>query len=125
MHSYGYVVVVLVHITYHLRHTSTFRVGAFDGNDNFDYSGALARALDANIAVTFYFGKVDTACNYVGGLKMADTIPWTGEAEFTNAEMAPLMIAGVEAGQIKSYKGLSFLQVHVFPVFCLLTYDLY
>ena len=37
-------------------------MGSFDANDSFDYSGALGRALDANILVTFYYGKTDTVC---------------------------------------------------------------
>ena len=35
-------------------------MGNFDAHDEFDYSGALGRALDADIAVTFYYGKTDT-----------------------------------------------------------------
>ena len=54
-------------------------VAPFDTNDQFDYSGALANTLEAGVPVTFYFGKQDTACNYVGGLAMADTIPWKGK----------------------------------------------
>jgi hypothetical protein len=47
-------------------------MGNFDGHDDFDYSGALGRALEADISVTFYYGKTDTACNYVGGYAMAN-----------------------------------------------------
>jgi hypothetical protein len=33
-------------------------MGAFDSRDDFDYSGAVARTLEAGVPVTFYFGKV-------------------------------------------------------------------
>ena len=39
-------------------------MGNFDANDSFDYSGALGRALDADIPVTFYYGKTDTVSMY-------------------------------------------------------------
>jgi hypothetical protein len=42
-------------------------IPGFDQGDDFDYSGAVARALNSDIPVTFYYGKTDTACNYVGG----------------------------------------------------------
>ena len=42
-------------------------IPGFDLQDSFDYSGALGEALDAGIAVTFYYGKTDTVCNFVGG----------------------------------------------------------
>ena len=86
-------------------------MGAFDAQDSFDYSGALARTLEAGVPVTFYFGKTDTACNYVGGLTMAETISWAGRDAFAAMELQPLEIFGVEAGQQKSYDGLTFIQV--------------
>lgn len=32
-------------------------MGAYDVNDKFDYSGALARTLEAGIPVTLFYGK--------------------------------------------------------------------
>ncbi len=86
-------------------------MGAFDSNDKFDYSGALARTLEAGVPVTLYYGKTDTACNYVGGMEMANTIQWSGKAAFNAAALTALEISGVEAGQVKSSGGLTFLQV--------------
>jgi hypothetical protein len=54
-------------------------MGAFDSNDKFDYSGALGRTLEAGVPVTLFYGKTDTACNYVGGYAMAESISWSGE----------------------------------------------
>jgi carboxypeptidase C (cathepsin A) len=84
-------------------------MGAFDSHDNFDYSGALGRTLDAGVPVTMYFGKQDTACNYVGGLAVANTLPWANTAAWANLPMGVVDIAGVEAGQGKSLNGLTFL----------------
>eukprot|EP00602_Paraphysomonas_sp_CaronLab_P003485 CAMPEP_0185024182 /NCGR_PEP_ID=MMETSP1103-20130426/7145_1 /TAXON_ID=36769 /ORGANISM="Paraphysomonas bandaiensis, Strain Caron Lab Isolate" /LENGTH=392 /DNA_ID=CAMNT_0027557079 /DNA_START=270 /DNA_END=1448 /DNA_ORIENTATION=+ len=92
----------------------------FDANDPFDYSGALGRTLDAGVPVTLYYGKTDTACNYKGGYAMANSISWQGQEEFAAAGLGPMDIAGVEAGQAKSYKGLTWIQVesagHMVPI---------
>lgn len=92
----------------------------FDSNDKFDYSGAVARTLEAGIPVTFYYGKADTACNYVGGLAMANTISWKGTVGFQNAAFENIVIAGAEVGQVKSFGGLTFVQVesagHMVPL---------
>jgi len=86
-------------------------VGAFDSRDKFDYSGALGRALDAGVKVTLYYGKTDTACNYVGGRAMADTIAWSQTAAFKSAELTSIIVAGAEMGQQKSVGGLTFIQI--------------
>ena len=66
-------------------------MGNFDANDPFDYSGALGRTLDSGVPVTLYYGKTDTACNYVGGYAMANTISWEGMKEFAAADMGPMV----------------------------------
>lgn len=95
-------------------------MGTFDAHDDMDYSGALARTLEAGVPVTVFYGKTDTACNYVGGLTMANTISWSGMSQFSSLELSPLEIAGVEAGQTKSYGGLTYIQVdaagHMVPL---------
>jgi carboxypeptidase C (cathepsin A) len=95
-------------------------MGSFDSKDTFDYSGALAKALNLGIPVTLYYGKTDTACQYVGGAKLAETIVWSGKSAYNSATLQPWTIAGVEAGQIKSSGGLTFIQVedagHMVPL---------
>lgn len=83
----------------------------FDAKDNFDYVGALANTLNAGVPITFYYGKQDTACNYVGGMALANAIPYAQQADFNKADMTPLEIAGAEVGQIKTAGGLVFMQV--------------
>jgi carboxypeptidase C (cathepsin A) len=93
---------------------------SFDSRDSFDYSGALARALDEKIPVTLYYGKTDTACDYKGGVAMANTIAWSKQADFANKELEPLIIADTSVGQYKSVAGLTFIQVesagHMVPL---------
>lgn len=95
-------------------------MGAFDSRDSFDYSGALGKVLDAGIPVLFYYGKTDTACDYMGGRAMADTIPWSGKSAFSNAALQPWELAGVQAGQSKTYGPLTFIQIenagHMVPM---------
>lgn len=83
----------------------------FDADDSFDYSGALARTLDMGIPVTLYYGKQDTACNYVGGLNVANNLSWKKGKEFQSAELTPIKVFGVEIGQMKQVEGLTFIQV--------------
>lgn len=95
-------------------------MGNYDSRDSFDYSGALARTLEQGIPVTLFYGKTDTACNYVGGKTMAETISWKGQTTFANTPLSTWEIAGVEAGQVKSSGGLTFIQIedagHMVPM---------
>jgi carboxypeptidase C (cathepsin A) len=86
-------------------------MGSFDARDNFDYSGAVARTLEAGVPVTFYFGKTDTACNYVGGQALVESISWSGQQDFGRTEYTPLIIAGATVGQVKKSGGLSLFLV--------------
>jgi len=92
----------------------------FDNDDKFDYSGALARCLDRGIAVSFYYGKADRACNYMGGYAMAQALEWKGQAAFNAAKLEPLMIGPVEGGQVQKSGLLTFVQVeaagHMVPM---------
>ena len=95
-------------------------MGAFDSRDKFDYSGALGRVLNAGIPVSVYYGKTDTACDYVGGKTMAESIVWENTHEYQAASLISLEIAGIKAGAYKSYKGLSYYEIesagHMVPM---------
>jgi hypothetical protein len=98
----------------------------FDRHDTFDYSGALSRALQTGWDVTFYYGKQDTACNWVGGLEMANTsLAWGGALKWASTPFEPLVVAGANVGQVRKATGpsgatLSFLAVdgagHMVPM---------
>jgi len=93
---------------------------SFDEDDTFSYSGALGRALDLGIHVTFYYGMQDTACNYVGGFQMASSLEWRDAEQFRHAELRPLKLGEVVMGSIKSVSGLTWIQVdgagHMVPI---------
>jgi hypothetical protein len=114
-------------------------MGNFDSRDSFDYSGALSDALEAGVKVlcfvcsvhmdfnvinnmcahrlkqvTLYYGKTDTACNYVGGLAVANTIEWSNKDAFKSTPLSSIEVGGAELGQQKSYGGLTFIQVSVY-----------
>ena len=72
---------------------------SFDRDDGFDYSNALSRALQQGIKLTFYYGKQDTACNYVGGYRVAtESLQWAGAAAFKEAPLEPLLIGAETLG---------------------------
>jgi cathepsin A (carboxypeptidase C) len=95
-------------------------MGAFDSRDNFDYSGALARTLEAKIPVSVYFGKTDTACQYVGGKAMVDTLSWNSAEQFVSSPLTDIEVAGVSIGKVKAYAGLSYYEIdsagHMVPM---------
>ena len=98
----------------------------FDVLDEFSYSGALSRALEQGIDLTFYYGKQDTACNWVGGLTMANSsLEWRGADAWASLPFEPLVVGGATVGSVRSGKGpsgatLSFLAVdgagHMVPM---------
>jgi hypothetical protein len=100
----------------------------FDNGDTFDYSHALARTLEAGIPVTLYYGMADTACDYVGGRAVAETMVWRGAEAFRNTSMSPIgLYPGVDTaaglpgiGAIKTSGGLTYIQVeaagHMIPL---------
>jgi cathepsin A (carboxypeptidase C) len=101
-------------------------LGNFDVDDQFDYSGALARTLEAGVPVTLYYGKTDTACDHVGGRNVADTLVWKSAAKYKAAAWAPISvmrnssIALTTMGEFKSVDGLTVFQVaaagHMVPI---------
>ena len=95
-------------------------IPGFDSDDQFDYSGALGRALDSGIPVTFLYGKTDTACNYVGGYAMANSISWKGTQDFASQKLQPLLLFGSQIGATKTFGGLTWVEIesagHMVPI---------
>eukprot|EP00039_Didymoeca_costata_P030617 m.30572 g.30572 ORF g.30572 m.30572 type:complete len:679 (+) comp8212_c0_seq1:116-2152(+) len=75
------------------------------------FTKALAQALDAGIPVQLFYGKVDQACDYVGGEQMAQNLNWKGKEGFNAAPILDVKIAGGPAGQLREFGLLSFLYV--------------
>lgn len=74
-----------------------------------------------NIRVLIYVGDQDYICNWIGNKEWVLNMEWTGKDKF-NAEQDKLYITGDggEVGKIRSYGGLTFLQVfeagHMVPM---------
>jgi carboxypeptidase C (cathepsin A) len=83
----------------------------FDEHDDFQYSAALARALQLGIPVVLFYGMQDTAVNYVGGHAVASTLEWTGASSFNAAPLEDMKIAGATVGKTKSVAGLTWMQI--------------
>jgi len=92
----------------------------FDKDDSFDYSAALGRALGEGVHVTLYYGMQDTACDYVGGYKVASSLRWPGAGTFATAPLEDLVIGDQPVGKLKAAGGLTWVQVegagHMVPI---------
>jgi len=84
-----------------------------------DSKRALGRALSEGIGVMLMYGTQDLAVNYIGGLRVAEALPWAGAEAFRSAQLEPLVIGGVPAGKTKSAQGLTYMQIdgagHMLP----------
>jgi len=89
----------------------------FDHSDMFNYTTALRRALAQHIPISLFYGKQDTACNYVGGYAMAEA---AGCPDFKKDELQELIIGGATTGEYKARGGLTWIQIngagHMTPV---------
>ena len=57
-------------------------------------------------------GKQDTACNYVGGFRVAtESLAWAGATAFKEAPLRPLLIGGAETGLFKTVGPLTWVEV--------------
>lgn len=57
-------------------------------------------------------GKQDTACNYVGGYRVAtESLAWAGATAFKEAPLRPLLIGGAETGLFKTVGLLTWVEV--------------
>ncbi|CAE8728752.1 unnamed protein product, partial [Polarella glacialis] len=94
-------------------------IDRFDRNDKFDYSGALARALELGIPVTLTYGMQDLSCDYHGGYSMASSLEWSGAKAFAAAPLQDLLVEGSLNGKTKTAGGLTWIQVqgsgHMIP----------
>jgi hypothetical protein len=85
----------------------------FDEHDEFEYSAALSRALQAGLRLTFVYGKIDLAVPYVGGHRMVmETLEWGGASAFRAAPLEPLLAEGtIEVGQVQRHGLLTYMQI--------------
>ena len=79
-------------------------MGDFDGNGlerSQYFVEALGTALDEGIPVTFFYGKTDLACDYVGGERTAKNINWKGKAGFNAASKVPVSLGAAPKSMVQ------------------------
>eukprot|EP01022_Parablepharisma_sp_SALTPOND_P015951 TRINITY_DN2291_c1_g1_i1.p1 TRINITY_DN2291_c1_g1~~TRINITY_DN2291_c1_g1_i1.p1 ORF type:complete len:447 (-),score=51.10 TRINITY_DN2291_c1_g1_i1:1520-2860(-) len=75
-----------------------------------DHIGYL---LEHGKKVMLWFGDKDYVCNFVGGMTVAERIPWEGKERFRKAELRPWVDSdGKEIGQIKREGRLKYVKVY-------------
>jgi len=77
-----------------------------------DFSTVVPELLAANFSVLVYSGVEDFICNYYGGREWVDSLDWPGKSEYKNAPLKNWLVDGKQAGQSKSARNLTFLQVN-------------
>ncbi|KAK8995313.1 hypothetical protein V6N11_069751 [Hibiscus sabdariffa] len=76
-----------------------------------NYAVGIPGLLEDGIKVLVYAGEYDLICNWLGNSNWVHAMTWSGQKEFGAAPTVPFVVAGVEAGQLKSHGPLSFLKV--------------
>ena len=77
-----------------------------------DLSPKVTDILNAGLDVLVYSGDKDFICNWRGGEKWSNDVPWTSQADYANTKYIDWNVDGVAAGSLKSHKNLKFLRVY-------------
>lgn len=72
----------------------------------------FSEVVQSGIQVLMWAGDADYICNWIGNHEVANSITYSGSAEFSAMELAPYTVDGVEGGTFKSVDNLSFLRVY-------------
>nr|XP_043617232.1 serine carboxypeptidase-like [Erigeron canadensis] len=68
--------------------------------------------LEDGIKLLVYAGEYDLICNWLGNSRWVHAMEWNGKEQFNVSSEVPFVVAGSDAGVLKSYGPLSFLKVH-------------
>ena len=77
-----------------------------------NYQDQVPDLLANGVRVLIYAGDYDYVCNWLGNKAWTLALPWAGKAGFNAATDKSWMVAGKDAGKIRTHAGFSFLQVH-------------
>lgn len=85
-----------------------------------DYENQIPDLLANGIRVLIYAGNVDYICNWLGNQAWTLQLDWPGKEGFVKAPVTSWMVDGKKAGELRTYKGFSFLRVdgagHMVPL---------
>jgi carboxypeptidase C (cathepsin A) len=62
--------------------------------------------------VFFYNGNYDLICNFFGTAALLDSMPWSGQTGFNNAQNVTWSVNGQVAGTVRYYNNLTWIVVH-------------
>lgn len=68
--------------------------------------------LNAGLDTLVYSGDKDYICNWRGGEKWTNEVPWDSHDEYSQAQYSDWNVNGKAAGQLKTVKNLKFLRVY-------------
>lgn len=88
---------------------------AFQSTGDFVYDNFirdLEMLLDQGVRVSLYYGDADYICNWFGGQAVSLAVNYTHKAQFAAAGYAPLVVDGVEYGEVRQYGNFSFTRVY-------------
>ena len=88
---------------------------AFQATGDFIYDNFIhdiEALLDQGVRVSLYYGDADYICNWFGGQAISLAVNYTHNSEFAAAGYAPLVVDGVEYGEVRQYGNFSFTRVY-------------
>ncbi|TPX21132.1 hypothetical protein DIZ76_015085 [Coccidioides immitis] len=77
-----------------------------------DFIEDLEAILEMPVRVTLMYGDADYICNWFGGEAVSLAVNYTHAEKFRAAGYAPLLVDGVEYGQIREYGNFSFSRIY-------------
>ncbi|KAJ2643771.1 hypothetical protein GGF44_001002 [Coemansia sp. RSA 1694] len=81
------------------------------GDELVDSSAWIPGILAAGVRILNYAGDADLICNWLGNKALMLDMKWPGSQRFAIAKDQMWSMGGVQAGEARSYGGLTFLRV--------------
>ncbi len=75
------------------------------------YSPKVSFILQSGYPLTLLYGDADYTCQYLGGLKVAESLDWTGNSGFVSAPWSNVVMDGETRGVKKSYGKFTFYRI--------------
>lgn len=72
----------------------------------------LNSMLSEGVRVSLYYGDADYICNWFGGQAISLAVNYTHSAQFRAAGYTPLLVDGVEYGEVRQYGNFSFTRIY-------------